>query len=172
MKFRNYCIVVMGNTSGVQAEIAKICEGDPNVLDAKGVLIATFTSFAEPSELTAWFTENNRNFLIFDLDKKNSGFNITKKEIHEGLFGFLKNVNTNEMNDNFLKSVSLSSETKDVKTVKKPISDSLKKKNKLDPKYIEKLSPSEKQELLNELIDSGLDNLTEADKKLLTLLAK
>jgi len=34
MKFRNYCIVVMGNTSGVQSEIAKICEGDPNVLDA------------------------------------------------------------------------------------------------------------------------------------------
>ena len=92
MKFRNYCIVVMGSTSGVQLEITKICEGTPNILDAKGVLIATFTSFAEPSELTAWFTENNRNFLIFDLDKDNSGFNITKKEIHEGLFGFLRDM--------------------------------------------------------------------------------
>jgi hypothetical protein len=172
MKFRNYCIVVMGSTSGVQLEITKICEGTPNILDAKGVLIATFTSFAEPSELTAWFTENNRNFLIFDLDKDNSGFNITKKEIHEGLFGFLKSVNTNEMNDDFLKSISLSSETKDVKTVKKPLRDSLKNKNKLDPKNIEKLSQSEKQELLNELIDSGLENLTESDKKLLPLLVK
>jgi hypothetical protein len=106
------------------------------------------------------------------LDKDNSGFNITKKEIHEGLFGFLKSVNTNEMNDDFLKSISLSSETKDVKTVKKPLRDSLKKKNKLDPKNIEKLSQSEKQELLNELIDSGLENLTESDKKLLPLLVK
>ncbi|MEI6881254.1 MAG: hypothetical protein WCK82_07990 [Bacteroidota bacterium] len=172
MKFRNYCIVVMGNTSGAQSEIAKICEGDPNVLDAKGILIATFTSFAEPNELTAWFSENNRNFFVFDLDKENSGFYITKKEIHEGLFGFLKNVNTNEMNDNFLKSISLSSETKDVKTVKKPTRNSAKNNNKLDPKNIEKMSPTEKQDLLNELIDSGLENLTENDKKLLPLLAK
>jgi hypothetical protein len=172
MKFRNYCIVVMGNTSGVQSEIAKICEGDPNVLDAKGILIATFTSFAEPNELTAWFTENNRNFLIFDLDKENSGFNITKKEIHDGLFGFLKLVNTSEMNDNFLKTVSLSSDTKEMKSAKKSTRNSVKNNNKLDLKNIEKMSPSEKQNLLNELIDSGLDNLTEEDKKLLPLLAK
>jgi len=172
MKFRNYCIVVMGNTSGVQSEIAKICEGDPNVLDAKGILIATFTSFAEPNELTAWFTENNRNFLIFDLDKENSGFNITKKEIHDGLFGFLKLVNTSEMNDNFLKTVSLSSDTKETKSTKKSTRNSVKNNNKLDLKNIEKMSSSEKQDLLNELIDSGLDNLTEEDKKLLPLLAK
>ncbi len=172
MKFRNYCIVVMGNTSGVQAEISKICEGDPNVLDAKGILIATFTSFAEPNELTAWFTENNRNFLIFDLDKENSGFNITKKEIHDGLFGFLKLVNTSEMNDNFLKTVSLSSDTKETKSTKKSTRNSVKNNNKLDLKNIEKMSSSEKQDLLNELIDSGLDNLTEEDKKLLPLLAK
>jgi hypothetical protein len=172
MKFRNYCIVVMGNTSGVQSEIAKICEGDPNVLDAKGILIATFTSFAEPNELTAWFTENNRNFLVFDLDKENSGFNITKKEIHDGLFGFLKLVNTSEMNDNFLKTVSLSSDTKEMKSAKKSTRNSVKNNNKLVLKNIEKMSPSEKQDLLNELIDSGLDNLTEEDKKLLPLLAK
>lgn len=172
MKFRNYCIVVMGNTSGVQSEIAKICEGDPNVLDAKGILIATFTSFAEPNELTAWFTENNRNFLIFDLDKENSGFNFTKKEIHDGLFGFLKHVNTSEMNDNFLKTVSLSSDTKETKSTKKSTRNSVKNNNKLDLKNIEKMSSSEKQDLLNELIDSGLDNLTEEDKKLLPLLAK
>jgi hypothetical protein len=162
----------MGNTSGVQSEIAKICEGDPNVLDAKGILIATFTSFAEPNELTAWFTENNRNFLIFDLDKENSGFNITKKEIHDGLFGFLKLVNTSEMNDNFLKTVSLSSDTKETKSTKKSTRNSVKNNNKLDLKNIEKMSSSEKQDLLNELIDSGLDNLTEEDKKLLPLLAK
>jgi hypothetical protein len=162
----------MGNTSGVQSEIAKICEGDPNVLDAKGILIATFTSFAEPNELTAWFTENNRNFLIFDLDKENSGFNFTKKEIHDGLFGFLKHVNTSEMNDNFLKTVSLSSDTKETKSTKKSTRNSVKNNNKLDLKNIEKMSSSEKQDLLNELIDSGLDNLTEEDKKLLPLLAK
>jgi len=106
------------------------------------------------------------------LDKENSGFNITKKEIHDGLFGFLKLVNTSEMNDNFLKTVSLSSDTKEMKSAKKSTRNSVKNNNKLDLKNIEKMSPSEKQDLLNELIDSGLDNLTEEDKKLLPLLAK
>jgi len=162
----------MGNTAGVQSEITKICEGEPNVLDAKGIIISTFTSAGEPIELTSWFTENNRNFLLFDLDKEYSGYNILKKEIHDGLFGFLKHINTDEMSDNFLKNMSFSSENKEVKKVNKNSNDFIKIKNKLNKKSIEKMSVVEKQELLNELIDSGLQNLTENDKKLLTLLAK
>jgi hypothetical protein len=110
--------------------------------------------------------------MIFDLDKESSGFNITKKEIHEGLFGFLKHINTSEMNDNFLKTIALSSETKEVKTQTKTQRDLLDKKNKLNKKNIENMSSTEKQDLLNQLIDSGLENLTESDKKLLPLLAK
>lgn len=168
MKFRNYCIVVMGETKGALDEITKISETKPNVLDAKGILIATFSSIAEPSELTEWFIENNRSFLIFDLDKKSSGFNITKKEIHEGLFGFLKDINVDEMGKNFIKTIDVDGVYVEPKS--RPIQDSLK--NKLDPKKIEEMGPSEKQELLNQLIDSGLENLTEQDKKLLPLLAK
>ena len=48
------------------------------------------------SRIKSLFRNNN---------KENSGFNITKKEIHDGLFGFLKLVNTSEMNDNFLKII-------------------------------------------------------------------
>ena len=55
MKFRNYCIVVMGDTLGVQAEIQKISETTPNVLDAKGILISTFSSLVELNELKEWF---------------------------------------------------------------------------------------------------------------------
>jgi hypothetical protein len=65
----------MGETKGALDEIIKISETKPNLLDAKGILIATFSSIAEPSELTEWFIENNRSFLIFDLSKKSSGFN-------------------------------------------------------------------------------------------------
>jgi hypothetical protein len=126
MKFRNYCIVVMGDTLGVQAEIQKISEIDPNILDAKGILIATFSSLAEPNEITEWFISNNRSFLVFDLDKESSGVNITKKDIHEGLFGFLRGLNMDDMNDKFMKSIELSSETKTIKTSAKPISEPLK----------------------------------------------
>lgn len=170
--FRNYCIVVMGDTLGSQEEIIKVSEIKPNVLDAKGILIATFSSIIEPSELTEWFTSRNRSFLLFDLNETSSGFNITKKEIHEGLFGFLKNLNVEQMNEDFLRTIHLSSDTKAVKTEKKKTQKETKNKNLLDKAKIEKMSSHEKDELLNQLIDNGLEKLSEHDKTLLHLLAK
>lgn len=169
MKFRNYCIVVMGDTKGVLAEITKISEQKPNVLDAKGILIATFSSIGEPNELSDWFTENRRSFLIFDLDEKNSGFNIIKPEIHEGLFGFLQNVDLDEMNEEFINSIDVDTGV-EVDGKVKPLRDSLK--NKINPSEINKMGASEKEEFLNTLIENGLENLTESDKKLLHLLVK
>jgi hypothetical protein len=170
--FRNYCIVVMGDTLGSQEEIMKVSEIKPNVLDAKGILIATFSCIIEPSELTEWFISRNRSFLLFDLNETSSGFNITKKEIHEGLFGFLKNLNVDQLNEDFLRSIQLSSETKVTKAENKKTQKEAKNKNLLDKAKIEKMSNHEKDELLNQLIDNGLEKLSEHDKTLLYLLAK
>lgn len=170
--FRNYCIVIMGDTLGSQEEIIKISEIKPNVLDAKGILIATFSSIIEPSELTEWFTSRKRSFLLFDLNESSSGFNITKKEIHEGLFGFLKEFNVEQMNEDFLRTINMSSETKTTKNNNKKTKTENKDKNLLDPVKIEKMSSFEKDTLLNKLIDSGLEKLSEHDKTLLPLLAK
>ncbi len=161
MNFRNYCIVVIGQTNGVEAEITKISEGKPNFFDAKGLFIATFSSFMEPIELTEWFTECNRNFMVFDLNEKNSGFNITNKSIHNGLFGFVNSVNIDEMNKNFMDSV-MEANHEELDSIT----------NKLDPKKIENMGSSERQHLLNDLIEFGLEKLSEEDKKLLPLLAK
>jgi hypothetical protein len=162
----------MGDTLGSQEEIIKVSEIKPNVLDAKGILIATFSSIIEPSELTEWFTSRNRSFLLFDLNETSSGFNITKKEIHEGLFGFLKNLNVDQLNEDFLRSIQLSSETKVTKAENKKTQKEAKNKNLLDKAKIEKMSNHEKDELLNQLIDNGLEKLSEHDKTLLYLLAK
>lgn len=161
MTFRNYCIVVIGQTSGVEAEITKVSETTPNLFDAKGLFIATFSSFMEPVELTEWFTECNRNFMVFDLNEENSGFNITNKSIHRGLFGFLGNVNVDEMNQKFM-DVIVDSKTEVIQSVT----------NKLDHEKIKKMGETERQNLLNDLIEFGLENLSEEDKKLLPLLAK
>jgi len=112
----------MGDTLGVQAEIQKISETTPNVLDAKGILISTFSSLVELNELKEWFKENKRSFLIFDLDEESSGFHIIKKNVENGLFGFLKNTNTNELTEKFAKAVEYSSITKTVNIKEKKIS--------------------------------------------------
>jgi hypothetical protein len=161
MNFRNYCIVVIGQTNGVEAEITKISESKPNFFDAKGLFIATFSSFMEPVELTEWFTECNRNFMVFDLNEENAGFNITNKAIHNGLFGFIKNVNIDEISKSFMETV-MDTNHEELDSIT----------NKLDPKKIESMGTNERQHLLNDLIEFGLEKLSEEDKKLLPLLAK
>lgn len=159
MKFRNYCVVILGDTKNVKDEIQKVSETEPNILDAKGIVISTFSSLMEPVELNDWFVEYKRSFLIFDLNDEGSRFNITKEHIHEGLFGFLRNTDITEMTKNFAKTLEETGE-KRVKI----------KKNKLNEETIKKMTKSARQNLLDSLIDEGIDKLTEDDKKLLHLL--
>jgi len=173
MSFKNYCIVILGDTLGAIPEIVKISEIEPNTLDGKGMLIATFSSILTPSQISDWFIDRKRNFLIFDLDERSSGVNINKREIHEGLFGFLKTIDIDAMNANFLKDIELSSDTKNTRSSTKQLTESTETKiKKITESDINKMNKEEKQKLLDEFIDNGLENLSEEDKKLLPLLAK
>lgn len=166
MKFRNYCIVIMGDTDNVIGEIIKISETTPNTLDAKGILIATFSSAVEPRELTDYFKLNNRNFLVFDLDQDNSGFNILKKEIHNGLFGFLDTMNDDVLKnkaDNIIQEISSSTVTRKFATKERDVIVSLEE--------IDKMTIKDKNDLMNKLIDKGVENLSNYDKKLLKRLS-
>ena len=168
MKFRNYCMVVIGNTKAVYPEIDKVSEGKPNYLDGKGMIIATFTSFMDPTELTDYFIENERNFLLFDLNTVNSGYYITKNDLHEGLFGFLWDMDEEVLKNKYeefltiLKTESTTASTKTTTTTKCEVTE----------KEIELMTKTEKLNLFNKIIDSGVENLTEYDKKILDLLVK
>lgn len=105
----------MGDTQNVLGEIIKVSDTKPNVLDAKGILIATFSSIADPRELTDYFKLNGRNFLLFDLNSENSGFHMVKNEINEGLFGFLKDMNSETLKqktDNLIHEISSTTVTR------------------------------------------------------------
>lgn len=163
MKFRNYCIVIMGDTKNAVDEIIKISETKPNTLDAKGILICTFSSVAEPRELNDYFKLNNRNFLLFDLNPENSGFNITKPDINDALFGFLKYMDEDNLkhktNELYLQ---LTSTTLEMKVLKLPI---------IKIEDIDNMTMEDKNKLMNELIDKGVENLSDYDKKILSKLA-
>jgi hypothetical protein len=160
-------MVVIGNTKAVYPEIDKVSEGKPNFLDGKGMIIATFTSFMDPTELTDYFISNDRNFLLFDLNTENSGYFITKSDIHEGLFGFLKEMDEEELKNKseefltILKSETITSSAETVTT-----------KCLVTEKEILQMSKTEKHDLFNKIIDSGIENLTDYDKKILDLLVK
>lgn len=178
MKIKNYCVIIMGDTKNVFIEIEKVSDDKPNILDAKGIVIATFSSSLTINELNEWFKLNERSYFVFDLSL--SGFNITKKEIHEGLFGFLNIMNKDVLDKrasdllNAIEDAKIIQETSkrnknkheyvDVKTVIKP--------KRITESEIESMTRKEKDEFINKIIDKGVENLTDYDKKILPLLVK
>ena len=175
MKFRNYCVVIMGDTIGVVPEIDKVSESKPNVLDAKGIVIATFTSFMEPKELSEWFKSNNRSFLVFDLDQENSGFFISKKDIHEGLFGFLKEYNDKTLGENtvdFLNTIKIINNGERNTNKISAYTETTAVTVELTQEDINNMCKTEKKELYDNIIDKGVQNLTDYDKKILGFLVK
>jgi hypothetical protein len=153
----------MGDTKNVLPEIEKVSETKVNVLDAKGILIATFTSSLFATEITDWFKENGRSFLVFDLDLTNSGFNITKKDVHDGLFSF---INDNDLEKKAKDLLHTIEDTKIVNNIKN------RKVKEITIEDVMKLSISEKKEMFDKILDKGVDNLTENDKKIMPFLVK
>lgn len=160
MKFKNYCVVIMGETENAISEIEKVSETKPNILNAKGIIIATITTFVDVKELTAWFTLNNRSFLVFDLDPENSGVFITNKKVYDGLFGFINKQSKN--NDLINKTNDLLSE----------ITTNMIEETQDIEGDISEMSEKEKENMLNQIMDKGVVNMTDYDKKIMVYLTK
>lgn len=170
MKFRNYCVVILGNTTSVMPEIEKISEIKPRFLDSKGIIICTFLSNLEPREVNDWFKTNNRSFLVFDLNPEMSGYHITKTEIHEGLFGFIKSINLEEMDRKMdLFKTVIDSKEDSMITIG---SNKTIEEKELTIEDVNKMNSVEKKRLFDRLLDNGIDNLTENDKKIMPFLVK
>lgn len=182
MIFKNYCAVFFTPTEGVDKEVAKIAEGKPRKIGGTGISIYTFSSVVDVSVLTDFFKSFNRNFLLFDLDKSNSGFNLLDKKKEEDLFGFLSNANiTNEyeilsnklLDDIISESVNIPG-IEDFYKIPDYILRPKTKINKEEEEVIETYDNLSKDEInaeVNKIIDKGIENLTEKDKKRLKKLS-
>lgn len=184
IKFNNYCIVVLGLTKGCNTEIVKISENTPKFLEAKGLTISTFMSSATIGELRAYFEDFNRNFLIFELNDKSCGFNLTNKTVQESLFGdLIKGIDkekTNvfeEMTNTLFDELSGDKSNKDnpsgyTRNVVNLNTNTVQVKTNI--KYIinNDLSKTEINDIIDEILDKGYDNLNEDDKKMLKQLTK
>ena len=177
MKFKNYCMVVMGKTEGFKLEIGKLSEGSPRFLEARGITISTFVSVADVSEISDYFKSLNRNFLIFETDNSVSGFNLNNQKLYEALFGHLNKSFDIELEDMTNKLMDDINETSEINTVSgntyteppRAKTSKVKNNNSID---IENMSQSEREELLNTILDKGADKLTNKDRELLDILIK
>lgn len=95
MNFNDYCIVGLGDVSGIKDLVKKISQTNPRCLEQQGVLIATFSSAFTISELKDIFEKDKRTFFVFEIGLDKSVYKIGKENIHQQLFGHLENVPIN-----------------------------------------------------------------------------
>jgi hypothetical protein len=113
--------------------------------------------------------------MVFDLDPKSSGYLITKKEVHEGLFGFVKKTTDNELDTKtieFLKALVSQPHPHSTAEIEDAVIENEKEEVVISESEIETMTKKEKEDLINQIMDNGLENMTEYDKKILPLLAK
>lgn len=173
MKFRNYCIVVMGNLVGAKEDIVKIAETKPRYIDAKGILIATFASAVEPPELEAFFNHNGRSFMVFDLNKDSSGYYFDNEKLHKHLFGYLNDSEDKlkEMSNNLMDNISASTKDRlvEANSESKPIISKPIKKVEINYSDLTKI---ERETMINKILDKGFDRLTDSDKEMIKKISE
>ncbi len=183
MKFRNYCIVVMGSMESVKDDIVKVAESKPRYIDAKGVLIATFASVASPAELQDFFNFNGRSFFLFDLDRDNSAVHMDNEKLNNHLFSFLVGEDGSklkEMSERLMDDISAT--TKENKSVqatedltnelRKRLADLAKKSDEIEDTvsnklHINDMSKKERESVVNRILDKGFERLSKSDKVIL-----
>jgi hypothetical protein len=177
MIFKQYCAVFFTPTEGLDVEVVKISENDYNKMGGSGISIYTFTSALDVVILTDYFKSLDRNFLIFDLHKESSGFNILDKDKEYLLFGLLNDNKLNEYEtlSNLLMDdiLSESNNNKIEPKIELKSSDGLLKMKENDDflNVYNNLSKDEINQELNKIIDKGIKNLTDKDKKILNKLS-
>tara|TARA_R110000772_G_scaffold17946_3_gene49908 strand:+ start:86442 stop:87029 length:588 start_codon:yes stop_codon:yes gene_type:complete len=190
MKFINYCIIVVGKPGNIKVEINSIADNrtDIKYVESTGIVISTFTSLATPSELTDYFSQYNHNFFLFDLNTESSGVHLIKESIKFKLFGHLTDTSVtdlekrtsafmNELESEFKNKIVIppSGSTKpeilpDIEIkLSRPI---LKPKHIFNPSIDENMSKNEITELVDNILDKGVKNITEQDKIIFSKLSK
>lgn len=91
-KFKNYCLILMGAKDNLIDDILKVSETTVSVMgyNSQDVIVATFSSNLNVSEITEYVKTFDVNFFVFELGK-NCGFNIKDKKTSKDLFGFITN---------------------------------------------------------------------------------
>lgn len=176
MILRNYCIIALVDIEGILEDLMLLSESSVNTFipTGNGMLIATFSSFMSPAELTEIFKASNKNFFIFDLNNNSSGFNILKEDINDTLFGFLKlytSSNLESISDNFMNELASTTGVPEFDLSSTTTTQHINAKTFTD-KELSEMSEKERENLMNSIIDKGVENITTVEKKILKKLTK
>ena len=148
------CLVIMENTKGILNELEEVTLDTPSFINAKGIFLSTFTTNKSIGELKKFFKFKKRNFLMFEIDEATSAYHFLNEKLEKGLFMFAE---IEKDNDDVWAGID--------------VLDNKDMDSEITEKSILKMTKEEKEVKLNELIDKGIENLSDEEKNILNLLA-
>ena len=168
MAFKNYCIVALGDISGIVDIIKRVSENAPRKLEQTGVLICTFSSVMTVSELKDAISTENKTFFIFEVGNDTAAYKIGRDDIHEQLFGHIEEGGDDMLNmltSNLMHGIRESNGQMSGNTSSVTITE----EEEID---VSDLTKPQIQKEIDKLLDKGLKNLDEKEKERLELLTK
>lgn len=101
LNIRKYCVIGLGNVSGMNKLLSSISETDVTYVSGSGLIIATFQSAFHLSEIEILFNQEEKSYIIFEMTPGFFSANIKDKKFQDTLFGgpidnseFPKNIST------------------------------------------------------------------------------
>jgi len=173
LNVRAYCFVGLGNIKDLTKLLTEISESEVSFVSGTGLVIATFMSSWNISEIEKYLNENEKSYIVFEMTPGFFSANIRDDKFQETLFGgpientsFFQNI---EDTLSQLKDIDLFNDLQgeeiedDYMTIMDFMKNSFKKEEEKEPDL---------DEVLDKISRVGFENLSEKEKVFLDNYSK
>lgn len=173
LNVRAYCLVGLGNIKDLTKLLTEISESEVSFVSGTGLVITTFMSSWNISEIEKYLNENEKSYIVFEMTPGFFSANIRDDKFQQTLFGgpientsFFQNI---EDTLSQLKDIDLFNDLQgeeiedDYMTIMDFMKNNLKKEEEKEPDL---------DEVLDKISRVGFENLSEKEKVFLDNYSK
>jgi len=174
LNFNNYYLTMFGELDEIDSVISLIdflSEVNFEYKLGDDYFIATFSSFLGLKELEDLFRGFRSDYVLTEIgDKFVYGF--LNKKVQDKLFGLIYNENKkiSDITNKLIEDITepfLTSKDEKPNNKAKP-----RRQKRLKSEYYKNLSKKEKEEMINNILDKGFDNISDYDRRVLLIISK
>jgi hypothetical protein len=169
LNIRKYCIIGLGNVTGLTKLLSEISETDVAYVSGSGLVIATFHSAFHLAEIEDVLNEEEKSYIVFEMTPGFFSANIKDKKFQNTLFG--GPIDNTSFHENIIKSLE---DLKDIKIEFRKMDDMEEMESFEDlmdflPKSNKRVEEPEPDmdDILDRINEVGYEKLTKKEKELL-----
>lgn len=178
--FKNYYLTMFGDLEEIDSLISLlnfIHEVNLDYKLEKGFMVCSFSSFLNRKEIEVLLADFKDDFILVELSD-NISWNFKNGKIDKNFFSNLESEETDlkDMTNKLIDEIGKTSKNethafdinKDfLKNFRKN-----KKQRRFKSEYYKNLSKQEKEEMVNKILDKGPENITDYDRRVLSIISK